>query len=534
MKSIYLLFIFYLTIYCIPFPSFPSFPSFNKTWEFNINFGNFLSKLKSSTPDFIKDIQKTMEEFIKKSEKEKDKYINILSGKVKQSYNKIKDGMKKGNKSVQSEIKNLIEKITETAKALSYKLCDLTNKEKEKENKQCIINKKKLFGNLLNIVNKNFGKCSIIVNEIKNLSENMEYNLKYFLFLAISLTENPDAIEKGTSQIIYDIINCLQEKFQYLWPLINTTITNKISALNVKQDIINLLAKSISNFVTFIQFEEKYGFIEKAENITGLIKNENAKKVYKNIFKIIKKFNEFGTQSYNISENLNLNVFTNDKNIKPNMTKEIEYKNKGIKIILHMDYIFKNFKAYSIQTAVFESPLVSLRAERKTAGGTANTFVGITLYDKEGNEIYVKDIKLDKLRPIILFKKKLFKAMKTCLYYNEEKDSMDNEGIETQFFEFDGEEYIKCIPKHLSAFTIGVYSEGEKENDIKENIEEKNINININKKRVKNSGVKIVFVFIISIILVWIFYFFRCSKRGKAKNINSFYFDSVNNKIEIY
>jgi len=30
----------------------------------------------------------------------------------------------------------------------------------------------------------------------------------------------------------------------------------------------------------------------------------------------MKKFNEFGTQSYNISTNLNLNVFTNDKNIE--------------------------------------------------------------------------------------------------------------------------------------------------------------------------------------------------------------------------
>ena len=53
---------------------------------------------------------------------------------------------------------------------------------------------------------------------------------------------------------------------------------NQIEALNVKQDIINLLAKSISNFVTFIQFEENFGFIEKAENLTGIIKNKNAKK----------------------------------------------------------------------------------------------------------------------------------------------------------------------------------------------------------------------------------------------------------------
>ena len=133
-------------------------------------------------------------------------------------------------------------------------------------------------------IKKNFGKCSVIIDEIYNLSENMEYNLKYFLFLIISLTENPDIIEKGTSQIIYDIINSIQEKFPNLWPSINATIGNTVNSLNVKQELINLLSKSISNFVKFIQYEENYGFIEKAENLTGFIKDESAQKVFIKIF----------------------------------------------------------------------------------------------------------------------------------------------------------------------------------------------------------------------------------------------------------
>jgi len=521
MNSFRLLFLFHLIFYSTSFPSFPSVPSLNITWEFNVNFDNFLSKLKSSTPTFITKIQKNMGEFVKKTEKEKNKYLDILTTNIQETYDKIKVGMKKGSKDIQTEIKNLIEKTTETSKALSYKLCSILKEEYD----QCSANKKKIFSNLLKIVYENFSKCSIIVNEIQNLSENIEFNFKYFLFLVISLTENPDAIEKGMSQIIYDIIICLQEKFQYLWPSINATIATKINSLNVKQDIINLLTKSISNFVSFVQFEENYGFIEQAENITGLIKDEKAKKVYKNIFKIIKQFNDFGTQSYNISANLKLNVFTNDSNlnstIDTNLTKSIYYKDKGIRITLNLDYMLKNFKAYSVQAVVFESPLVSLRVKRKSKGGIANTFVGITLYDKNGSEIYIKDIKLEKLRPVILFKKKLFKAMKKCLYYNEEKDSMEDDGIETQFVEFDGEEYIKCIPRHLSSFTIGSFDQEEDEELIKENNEIKK-NKNESKNKFKYGTLKFGAVFI---ILVGAFFLFRCIKRKKAENINSFYFN---------
>ena len=425
--------------------------SFDINLEFNFDLGSILNQLKSSTPEYIKDIQKNMSEFLKKTDKEKDKYLEILSIKVQETYSHIKKGMKKGSENAQNEIIKLIEQITETANTLSIKVCNVV----KSEYKQCFNNKKRIFNNLIQIVEDNFGKCSVIVNEIYNLSENMEFNLKYFLFLAISLTENPDIIKKGTSQIIYDIINCIQEKFPNLWPSINATITKAADSLNIKQDIINLLAKSILNFVTLIKYKESYGFIEKAENLTGFIKDETAKKVYKIIFEILKKFNEFGTRSYKISANLNINVFINNDN--STLIKTIDNIEKGIKIKLHLSYIFKNLKIHSVQAVIFESPLISFRAERKSKGGIANTFVGITLYDKEGNEIYIPNLKLDKIE--ILFKKKLFKAMKTCLYYNEEKNEMDNDGIDTKFVEFDGEEYIMCIPKHLSSFTIGSFGE---------------------------------------------------------------------------
>ena len=159
--------------------------------------------------------------------------------------------------------------------------------------------------------------------------------------------------------------------------------------------------------------------------------------------------------------------------------------------------MLKDLKAHSVQAVVFESPLVSLRAKRETQSGVANTFVGITLYNKEGKEIFVSDIQLSNLRPVISFKKKLFKAMKICLYYNEEKNIMETEGIDTQTEEFDGEEYIKCIPKHFSAFTIGNFD--EEKNGVKYGL---------------FKGI------IVIIVLFSCFYLYRCYRQKRVEDIN--------------
>ena len=47
--------------------------------------------------------------------------------------------------------------------------------------------------------------------------------------------------------------------------------------------------------------------------------------------------------------------------------------------------------------------------------------------------------------------------MKTCLFYNEEDQILEKEWVLTDNnYILDGEKYIRCIPKHLSIFTIGV------------------------------------------------------------------------------
>ncbi len=98
--------------------------------------------------------------------------------------------------------------------------------------------------------------------------------------------------------------------------------------------------------------------------------------------------------------------------------------------------------------------------------------------------------------------------MKTCLYYNEEKNEMDNNGIDTKYVEFDGEEYIKCIPQHLSSFTVSSFGE---------EIAQKNIGSNTMFKY-KTLTIGIFFLF-----LFGVFYIYRTYRREGNKSYSQYY-----------
>ena len=472
MKKLFALLIIIPLLTVVKSPLFDWDWKWNWDWEnFTSKFKDFLDKFKSKVPEFIKNMQNKVKEFIEKTEEQKNYFIEELNSKVIELYEDIKQDIINKKEDVESKIKTLIEKTTEASKFLSYKICDIARLDYE----ECRNDKKKLFTNLLDVVKENFGKCSTIIEELSSLSDDIEQNLKYFLFMAISLSENPDAIEEGKSQVIFDILNCLKDKFEDYWPSINSTILNYELRISTKQDIMNLLLNSFSNLVNVIHFEEIDGFITKANETTGLISDPKAKETYNGIFSLLKKFNEFGTQFYNISADLSLNVFLNPGNL--NMGRDVDFNwiiddDKGIRINLHSNYLLREKGAQSVQAVIFESPLVSIRGkEEEIEQGVSNIFVGITLYDTEGNEIFVKDIEFKKYRPVIYFKKIFFNEMKKCLFYNEEKDTIDDEGIASAFETLDGEEYIKCIPTHLTSFTIG----SSKNKDTSEKSEETTI-----------------------------------------------------------
>jgi hypothetical protein len=105
--------------------------------------------------------------------------------------------------------------------------------------------------------------------------------------------------------------------------------------------------------------------------------------------------------------------------------------------------------------------------------------------------------------------------MKTCLFYNEEEDKLENSGIETQTETFDGEEYIKCIPKHLTSFTIGTYYEEQPQEKPESSPQSSNIFVIL----------LICFIVIIAILAIIIGYIYIrrkcCHKKVNINDIES-------------
>lgn len=421
-------------------------------WNWNINWDieEFIDQFKSGVPAFIENMKDGLSSFIKQTEQKQKEKIEQLKAKALETYNKVKN-------STDKQYKELIEQTSETAKYISYKICNSTNMTSYDE---CRNHKKEVFGQIIEMVHDEF-QCSKIVTIITEqiIKGDVGQSLKYIFFLVNTITNNPDAIMRGKAQVVYDIVYCLKDKIIDNWPEISAKLDEKTKK-EINIDITSLLVQSMENLASVIHFEELDGYIEQSDAKTFLIKNEYAKSIHKNLFSTLQKLNEYGSKFYNFSANLAVNVTNRPENKELDINQEIVsyFPEKGIRIEYRADYFFKEYaNVESIQTVVFDSPLVSVRGKKETEGGTANTFVGITLYDKEGKEIVKKDLNIEKLRPKIYYKEKLFKAMKHCLYYNEKDDKIENSGIDTETIKIKGEDFIKCVPNHLTAFTIGSY-----------------------------------------------------------------------------
>ena len=432
-----------------------------------IRVDNFIEKLKTDIPEFIKNLENEAQKFKNMAEEAKLKILKNLNETLKKAIAEVEKS--------KENLKTFVEKSIETAKYLANRDCSIyASGETSDEGKtykaglylECRESKRQILSQIMGTVKEQF-QCSKIVESITtNISDDMEQNLKYILFLIDEITNNPDALNQTYNQVIYDLTNCLQEKFDEYWPKVEKYLKEKKSYLeqsikSVKRDVSNIIMEALSNLVNVLHFEEIDGYLKQAKDEiekNGLIVAENAKKINENIFNFLKKFNEFGTNYYNISGSMGVNVTVNPGQLDKSTDANIfisDLEDKGIKLLLHSNYMLRDKKAYALQTVVFDSPLISVNAKNEYENGALNTFVGITLYDKDGNEIAVSKISVD-FRPQLLYNVKYYGNMKTCLFYNEAKGEFSSDGVKTELdVSIDGEKYIRCTPQHLTSFTIG-------------------------------------------------------------------------------
>ena len=304
--------------------------------------------------------------------------------------------------------------------------------------------------------------------------------MKYLLFLVNELSNNPESFKNETTQFLIDLAECLHDNFDKYWKDVEKYLKEKKSYLEesikaVKRDVEHLILQTLENLAEVLHFNELDGLIANITDQvtkTGLIVYDKAKEIQNKIIEFAKRLNEFGAGNYTFNGEMSANVDINDGQISAETESEIKVNyvtDKNIVILTHSNLMLKKYNAYALQTLVFESPLVSVKATAGLEGNyseAVNTFVSITLYDKDGKEITAKEIE-DKIRPKILYLKEKYDQLKSCYYYDEIKKDLNNKGVSLETLIFEGKEYISCVSNHLTSFTAGTkIIESESESDI--------------------------------------------------------------------
>jgi hypothetical protein len=340
------------------------------------------------------------------------------------------------------------------------------------EYKKCRENKKMKQKKIIEYLKDNFS-CKSLSSLIgkDGLSNNVEENIKYIILLIEEVTNNADSFAKGDSEVMLNMITCIQENYEDYWNQVKEYLeergTPNITISNVKEDISNILINSMGNLVKILRFDEIDNYMpENEKNITsnGLMASKKGKKIHKTMKQFVKNFNEFGDGLYNLSDSLIINItINNDYKEKPLLEvneldeKAIKYEDKGIILLLNPQSIMKRFNAYAMQIMNYDSPLISIKADNDNNESILNTFISITLYDNKGKEIKVDKIP-ENIRPKILYDKEFYKFMKNCYFYNEEIEDLSEKGVSNNDnYIYEGNEYLKCTAEHLTCFTAGNY-----------------------------------------------------------------------------
>ena len=393
-----------------------------------------IEHFKSDIPKIIDDVLDEISDFGYLDLKDQRAYL-------KKQKDELKDKIKG------KETKEIVKQVYKMFKQMLKNEC--YNSENYDE---CRKEKKTIIKETLNEINNIF-KCNTIINDIQNIDENNSFveNVKVVLALISSASENSDSLNKGDSQILYDLSYCVLDKYEDIWKKTLENIKqlkyNETEKLNIQKDIIELIIKSIGNLMDVIKYDEVDKFLENynIKNLTQILVSQTAKKLKKKIHQASKLLWRFGNGNYSL-ENIDINITQIDERESEEEKKIFDFPEHGIKLRIKKKKLLKKFKADLMQILIYRNyPHLSVNSTQ-----SENKFISIRFF-KGDNEINVTDINNDD-RPEILFDKNKMKFNK-CVYFNESYDDLKNDGIDTEN-EKDNIEYILCKVKHFTDFSI--------------------------------------------------------------------------------
>lgn len=215
-----------------------------------------LKKLKTEIPSFIIDIKEKIGDFKEMAFETQQEVLNDLNNTVKGLIKEIKET----KENINENIKEFIEKSTKIAGFLAGRDCGILDYIPFYE---CSDIKKYILSQILETINEEF-KCSEIVNMITTdlISNDLSYNLKSILFFILTLSSNPDALIEGSAQILYDAINCFQEKYDIFWPQIEKNLKIDEISSDVKKDLFLILIYSLQILSKYFEMKKKKVFYQ--------------------------------------------------------------------------------------------------------------------------------------------------------------------------------------------------------------------------------------------------------------------------------
>ena len=249
MQKIRMLFALFITLPLILSQSLE--PGYAKPNKFHNVMGDILDKL---------------DVFNSKTDEEKDKILKELDSSISDLNVEIKKYIAEKNEIPNVDIIDLMKQILEINHYLLNRVC-------AQEDHKCVNEKKRLMNNILAVVEDNFGKCEVTIDRMTKLTKDTNMNFVVLNLLIQALIDNKDFIERNKLDIIVNIINCLNDKFNEYFPIIEEQYGHKAAVVTfLKKSLTEALRRSLLKLTGSDGKEgEKKLSIETREDVYGEI-----------------------------------------------------------------------------------------------------------------------------------------------------------------------------------------------------------------------------------------------------------------------